>query len=48
MKTLIIGTGVIYGWTLRKAGLDLTHLVRPGKTGPVPNSPRRGSFLVHI
>src|SRR3972149_2133699 len=31
MKTLIIGTGiigVIYGWALSKAGVDVTHFVR--------------------
>jgi 2-dehydropantoate 2-reductase len=35
MKTLIVGTGVIgviYGWALHKAGVDVTHFVRPGKT----------------
>jgi ketopantoate reductase len=36
MKTLIIGTGVIgtlYGWALTEAGADVTHFVRPGKSG---------------
>lgn len=34
MKTLIVGTGVIgviYGWVLTEAGVDVTHLVRKGK-----------------
>jgi len=34
MKTLIIGTGVIgtlYGWVLSEKGVDITHLVRPGR-----------------
>lgn len=34
MKTLIVGAGiigVIYGWALAEAGVDITHLVRPGK-----------------
>ena len=34
MKTLIIGTGIIgtiYGWALREAGVDVTHLVRTPK-----------------
>ena len=34
MKTLIVGTGiigVIYGWALHKAGVDVTHFVRPGR-----------------
>ncbi|HTP02292.1 MAG TPA: 2-dehydropantoate 2-reductase N-terminal domain-containing protein [Anaerolineales bacterium] len=34
MKTLIVGTGVIgviYGWALAEAGVDVTHYVRPGK-----------------
>ena len=34
MKTLIIGTGVIgviYGWALQQAGVEVTHFVRPGK-----------------
>jgi ketopantoate reductase len=34
MKTLIVGAGVIgtiYGWALSEAGVDVTHLVRPGR-----------------
>jgi 2-dehydropantoate 2-reductase len=34
MKTLIVGTGiigVIYGWALAQAGVDVTHCVRKGK-----------------
>jgi ketopantoate reductase len=34
MKTLIVGTGVIgviYGWALSEAGVDVTHFVRKGK-----------------
>jgi ketopantoate reductase len=34
MKTLIVGTGiigVIYGWALSQAGVDVTHFVRKGK-----------------
>jgi ketopantoate reductase len=34
MKTLIVGTGiigVIYGWALAQAGVDVTHFVRKGK-----------------
>ncbi len=34
MKTLIVGTGVIgvvYGWALTEAGVDVTHYVRKGK-----------------
>ncbi len=34
MKTLIVGTGVIgviYGWALFEAGVDVTHFVRQGK-----------------
>jgi 2-dehydropantoate 2-reductase len=34
MKTLIVGTGiigVIYGWALTQAGVDVTHFVRKGK-----------------
>lgn len=34
MKTLIVGTGVIgviYGWALSEAGVDVTHFVRQGK-----------------
>lgn len=32
-RVLIVGTGVIgtiYGWALADAGVDVTHLVRPG------------------
>ena len=35
MKTLIVGTGVIgviYGWALSAAGVDVTHFVRKGKS----------------
>ena len=38
MKTLIVGTGVIgviYGWALTEAGMDVTHFVRKGKKGQV-------------
>jgi 2-dehydropantoate 2-reductase len=34
MKTLIIGTGsigIMYGWALSLAGIDVTHLVRSGR-----------------
>jgi 2-dehydropantoate 2-reductase len=34
MKTLIVGTGiigVIYGWALTQAGVDVTHFVRKGR-----------------
>jgi ketopantoate reductase len=34
MKTLVIGTGsigIIYGWALSLAGIDVTHLVRSGR-----------------
>jgi ketopantoate reductase len=34
MKTLIVGTGiigVIYGWALSQAGVDVTHFVRKGR-----------------
>jgi len=34
MKTLIVGTGiigVIYGWALAQAGMDVTHFVRQGR-----------------
>lgn len=34
MKTLIVGTGiigVIYGWALSQAGIDVTHFVRKGR-----------------
>jgi ketopantoate reductase len=40
MKTLIVGSGVIgviYGWALQQAGVDVTHFVRPGKKGQYPN-----------
>jgi ketopantoate reductase len=40
MKTLIVGSGVIgviYGWALRQAGVDVTHFVRPGKKVRFPN-----------
>ena len=33
MKTLVVGTGVIgttWGWALSSAGINVTHLVRPG------------------
>ena len=33
MKTLVVGTGVIgttWGWALSNAGINVTHLVRPG------------------
>ncbi len=33
MKTLVIGTGIIgttWGWALSNAGINVTHLVRPG------------------
>ncbi len=36
MRTLIVGTGVIgviYGWALSEAGEEVTHFVRPGRTG---------------
>jgi 2-dehydropantoate 2-reductase len=36
MRTLIVGAGVIgtiYGWALSRAGHQVTHLVRPGRTG---------------
>lgn len=35
MKTLVLGTGiigVIYGWALAEAGIDVTHYVRKGKS----------------
>ena len=35
MKTIIVGTGVIgviYGWALTEAGVDVTHFVRKGKS----------------
>jgi ketopantoate reductase len=34
MKTLIVGTGIIgilYGWSLAEAGVDVTHFVRKGR-----------------
>jgi ketopantoate reductase len=34
MKTLVVGTGIIgilYGWALAQAGVDVTHFVRKGK-----------------
>jgi ketopantoate reductase len=40
VKTLVIGTGVIgviYGWALHQAGVDVTHFVRPGKKDRFPN-----------
>ena len=40
MKTLIVGTGVIgviYGWALHQAGVDVTHFVRPGKKDQYPD-----------
>jgi ketopantoate reductase len=40
MKTLIVGSGVIgviYGWALRQASVDVTHFVRPGKKVRFPN-----------
>ena len=43
MKTLIVGTGVIgviYGWALHQAGVDITHFVHPGKAGQFPNGVR--------
>ena len=43
MKTIIVGTGVIgviYGWALQKAGVDVTHFVRPGRTGQFPGGVR--------
>ena len=33
MKTLVVGAGIIgttWGWALSNAGLDITHLIRPG------------------
>lgn len=38
MKTLIVGTGivgVIYGWALHEANVDVTHFVRPGKKAQI-------------
>ena len=40
MKTLIVGSGVIgvvYGWALQQAGVDVTHFVRPGKKDQFPD-----------
>jgi 2-dehydropantoate 2-reductase len=40
MKTLIVGfgvIGVIYGWALQQAGVDVTHFVRPGKKDQFSN-----------
>jgi ketopantoate reductase len=40
MKTLIVGSGVIgviYGWALQQAGVDVTHFVRPGRKDQFPN-----------
>jgi ketopantoate reductase len=40
MKTLIVGAGVvgvIYGWALHKAGVDVTHFVRTGKAKQFPD-----------
>jgi ketopantoate reductase len=40
MKTLIVGAGiigVIYGWALTEAEVDVTHFVRPGKSEPFKN-----------
>jgi 2-dehydropantoate 2-reductase len=40
MKTLIVGTGiigVIYGWALSQAGVDVTHFVRRGKKDQFKN-----------
>jgi ketopantoate reductase len=34
MKTLVVGTGIIgiiYGWALSEADIDVTHFVRKGK-----------------
>ena len=41
MKILIVGTGllgIIYGWALSLAGIDVTHLVRSGRNQTVPKS----------
>ncbi|HVN80323.1 MAG TPA: 2-dehydropantoate 2-reductase N-terminal domain-containing protein [Terriglobia bacterium] len=43
MKILIVGTGVIgviYGWALHQAGVDVTHFVRPGKAVQFPGGLR--------
>jgi len=40
MKTLIVGAGiigVIYGWALAQAGVDVTHFVRKGKKAQFEN-----------
>jgi 2-dehydropantoate 2-reductase len=40
VKTLIVGTGVIgviYGWALAQAGVDVTHFVRPGRKDQFAN-----------
>jgi 2-dehydropantoate 2-reductase len=40
MKTLIVGSGVIgviYGWALHQAGVDVTHFVRQGKKDQFPD-----------
>lgn len=40
MKTLIVGTGIIgmtWGWALSNAGIDVTHLVRPGNKDKLKN-----------
>ena len=40
MKTLIVGTGIIgvtWGWALSTAGIDVTHLVRPGNKDKLKN-----------
>ena len=40
MKTLIVGSGVIgviYGWALHQARVDVTHFVRPGRKDQFPN-----------
>ena len=40
MKTLIVGTGVIgviYGWALAEAGVDVSHYVRKGKMNQYPS-----------
>lgn len=39
MKTLIVGTGVIgvlYGWALQQAGVEVSHFVRPGRAAQFP------------
>jgi ketopantoate reductase len=40
MKTLVVGTGVIgviYGWSLHKMGVDVTHYVRPNRANQSPD-----------